>query len=295
MKNLFNFVLLFTLIASSQAYIFIDNFDAEHLDDWQERCATGTWQIDSGYVTGSTSTTPAALVPVNEAFYLTDCAISTKVTGQHAFGVIARLDDNDSGVIAYLSPDANVARIRLVGNSQLGESLASIGASFPSGVVYNLEFICSGDQLQFNIESVSTSQSWSFSAIDPNPQAGKFGLLMGNESGASWDWIAVDQAPTETENPMQLSISTQAHLSASQNPFSGSLIFSYLATDAESSSLDIFDLSGRLVQTINVIPDGSQQSINWDGRNSSGSYITPGVYFAKLRGLDETTIRLIKI
>lgn len=295
MKNSLCFVLLFTLCTFSQAYLFVDYFDGENLDAWEERCAAASWQIASGQVFANTSSTPAALVPVNSSLSFTDCIISTAATGQHAFGIVARLDYNNSGVIAYLSPDANVARIRLVINGQLGSSLTSISAPFSSTAFYNLEFLCSGDQLVFNIESSTADEFWTLSATDPTPHAGKFGLLMGNESAACWSWITVAEAPTEIEDPMQQSISLSTDLSVSANPFSSSLTFFYQIDNANNSSLDIFNVSGRLVQTINIISDGNQQSVNWDGKDFSGSHITPGVYFATLRGLDETTIRLVKI
>ncbi len=184
------FALLF-LSNYAVADIFYDNFDDNDISDWEPRCAYGNWGASSGMVYGSTASSPSVLVP-EDGLHFFDCTIQTEVSGQHAFGIVCRLTTEDSGIIAYVSPDSDVARIRLIENGQLGATLASISVAFSSGVFYTLSFTCDNDQLSFHISVPSTDQSWEFSAIDPNPQPGACGLLMGNEPNAYWDWIEVE-------------------------------------------------------------------------------------------------------
>jgi len=181
------FFLLF-LPVFSFAVTFTDDFNDGDISDWETRCASGTWSSSGGTVNGSTGSTPAVLAPLSPLSY-TDCTVAVSATGVHAFGMIARLTEGDSGIIAYVSPDNNVARIRQVVNGQMGSTLNSLSASFPSGVYYDLTFTCAGNLLTFLIEVPSTGDSWQFSASDPNPQAGTIGLLMGQEPSAHWDWI----------------------------------------------------------------------------------------------------------
>lgn len=185
--------LMATLLLSNSATAssFYDDFEDNDISDWVARCVYGNWSASGGMVFGSTASSPAVLVP-EEALHFLDCSIQTEVTGQHAFGIVCRLTTHDSGVIAYVSPDSDVARIRLIENGQLGATLNSISAAFPSGVAYSLSFSCNNDQLSFHIYVPSIDQSWELSAIDPNPQPGTCGLLMGNEPNAYWDWIEVN-------------------------------------------------------------------------------------------------------
>ncbi|RKZ00887.1 hypothetical protein DRQ21_11680 [Candidatus Fermentibacteria bacterium] len=183
--------LLLVLSSNIFAISFNDDFNDNDISDWESRCASGNWSVSNGVVHGNTNSSPAALAPV-DGIYFYNSTVTVEASGVHAFGIISRLTDEDSGIIAYISPDANVAKIRLVQNGQLGVTLASLPASFPSGVTYSLSLECNQESLTFNITSVSTNQTWSLSATDPNPLPGVSGLLMGDESNAWWDWIEVD-------------------------------------------------------------------------------------------------------
>jgi len=188
-------ITILLLSDSAAASSFYDNFNDNDISDWVSRCVYGNWSASGGMVHGSTTSSPAVLVPEDGSHFL-NCAIQTEATGQHAFGVVCRLTTEDSGIIAYISPDADIARIRLVQNGQLGATLNSLSAAFPSGVIYSLSFTCDNDELSFHISVPSTDQSWEFAAIDPDPQPGAFGLLMGNEPNAFWDWIEVNNYET---------------------------------------------------------------------------------------------------
>ncbi len=169
---------------------FYDDFNDGSLEGWLPRCASATWWASDGMAYGSTSYTPAALVPPGATSY-EDCVLATSAIGTHAFGMVARLSDQDTGVCAYVSPNADLARIRYITAGGLGATLSSISAPFPSGVPYELTFTCSGQNLSFQIFIPSTSQSWSFGAVDVLTTEGEVGLLMGDESLAGWDYLEV--------------------------------------------------------------------------------------------------------
>jgi hypothetical protein len=102
----------------------------------------------------------------------------------------ARYDDNDAGIVAYVSPNHNVARIRRVGSGVPGTIYNSLYGDFPSGVWYHLTLTCSGPDITFQIQT--SDEYWELTAIDPDPQVGTVGLHMAEEPGASWDWFSAD-------------------------------------------------------------------------------------------------------
>lgn len=186
-------VILIALFAPlvANAITFSDDFEDNDISDWESRIGNASWSASNGMANGSITGSPGVLAPLS-SIELADCVITTSCTGVHAFGVMARLTEDNSGVIAYVSPDHDVARIRLVYQGELSETLSSVSLDFPSGVFYDLTFSCQDEDLFFQIDVPSTGDSWSFSAVDPNPQAGSFGLLMGSEPSAHWDWIEVE-------------------------------------------------------------------------------------------------------
>ena len=170
--------------------LFYDNFNDNDISDWTPICGSAIWWAEEGCARGyTTSPYPCVLIPENGNEGL-NYVVSTKTKGIHATGIVSRIEGT-TGIEAYVSPDHDVARIRLLANGQHSTILSSINAPFPSGVWYNLTFTCEGEDLFFEIEVPSTSQYWSLNAIDPSPQIGTVSLLMGDEPDAYWDWISV--------------------------------------------------------------------------------------------------------
>jgi flagellar hook assembly protein FlgD len=68
-----------------------------------------------------------------------------------------------------------------------------------------------------------------------------------------------------------------------------------LAKDA-AAHVDIFDLQGRLVNTIfdGHAKTGSNEAI-WDGRDGAGANVANGVYFYRFRALDQDQTRKLVI
>jgi hypothetical protein len=70
---------------------------------------------------------------------------------------------------------------------------------------------------------------------------------------------------------------------ASPNPFRRSTDVHFTLDGRRHVSLEIFDLSGRLVRTLQYaeLPEG-RHLITWDGRNSAGENVASGIYFARM-------------
>lgn len=193
--------ILFQISPDNTYIVFYDDFSNINLNDWDQRFFSGTWSAASGLIYGSTSYSPSSLIPPGDIQY-ENCSITVRGTAVHAWGVVSRLDSDDTGIIGYVSPDHDVARIRRVSNGELSTIYNSLNAPFPSGVWYELTLTCEGESLLLQIEVPSTGDSWELSATDPFPQTGQFGLLMGNEPNASWDWISVSSAAGPVDSTM---------------------------------------------------------------------------------------------
>ena len=69
------------------------------------------------------------------------------------------------------------------------------------------------------------------------------------------------------------------------NPFNPTTVIAFELPDAATVSLDIYDVSGRRVQTLvgsRSYPAGTHQAL-WDGRNTVGQSVASGVYLYRLR------------
>jgi len=86
-------------------------------------------------------------------------------------------------------------------------------------------------------------------------------------------------------------------LGISPNPFSDQASLSFSLPGAGSASLDIYDISGRLVarlQSGDLAPGTA--CLLWDGRSQSGESVSPGVYFLRLEALGQSAVtRMVRI
>ncbi len=174
---------------------FFDDFENDHIGNWIQRGNYADWLVSNGRVHGSTSVSVCELVPaiLDECL---DVELQTYATGVHDFGMCARYTENDAGLVAYVSPDHNVARIRRVANGVPGTIYNSLYADFPSGVWYHLTLTCSGQHITFQIQT--SDEYWELTATDPDPEIGTAGLHMAEEPSASWEWFSAD-CPGSTE------------------------------------------------------------------------------------------------
>jgi subtilisin family serine protease len=71
------------------------------------------------------------------------------------------------------------------------------------------------------------------------------------------------------------------------NPFNSSTIIRFSGTAMENQTVDVYDIAGRLV---NSIPFEGKSSVTWDGTDRSGNEVSAGIYFAKVLG-NTTAVR----
>jgi len=187
MKPLIALALLLTATGIS-AEIFYDDFEDGYIDDWEERCWPATWFAADGMAQCMDAVHCCALIAPGD-IWVQNCQLEASGTATHVLGVMARLDGGDNGVFGFVSPDYDVARIRMVESGSAGTILCSIYDDFPSGVFYELTFTCDEEDLHLLIEVPSTGDSWELNATDPSPHSGEFGLQAGDEPHAYWDWF----------------------------------------------------------------------------------------------------------
>jgi hypothetical protein len=262
-------VMIILLSASiSFAVSVFDDF-AGGIGGWTARCGSAAWSSSEGLVTCQTGNTCSALV-FPGAVSTQDGSISVYGSGYHTFGVVARLDNLNTGVYAYVSVDHNVARIRKVANGAISTIYSSLNYDFPSGD-YMLVFTCEGPDMSLSIEHVQSSQTWLLEASSGTAvQTGEWGLAAG-ETTAWWDWVELQYEITATEGETSGPI-PQPAIHPQLNPFTGSVMIT-VEGGSPGSTLEVFDLSGRAVQNIDV---------------SSGAAMftpdLPGIYLARLSG-----------
>lgn len=74
------------------------------------------------------------------------------------------------------------------------------------------------------------------------------------------------------------------HLSVYPNPFNQTSTISYEVAQACLVSVDIFDLSGRIVYPIlNSEEPAGQHSVEWSGTNQAGEDVSPGLYLCRIQ------------
>jgi hypothetical protein len=75
-------------------------------------------------------------------------------------------------------------------------------------------------------------------------------------------------------------------LKAYPNPFNARVRLILNSNVTEDSKIEIYDITGRKIKTLET---SGNNSIIWDGRNSSGTDVSSGVYFARITGGEYNT------
>jgi FlgD Ig-like domain len=145
----------------------------------------------------------------------------------------------------------------------------------PSGILWytTTDPILPGDSLggfSFDAEdSYTTDPEGLIWYIETEGQIGTYGFVIGPVPGGS------SSAPDPLSTPIEF-------LAASPNPFRDHTEIAFQLAVAELVRIDVYDISGRLVQTLanNVFSPGAHRVI-WDGSTREGTQASPGVYFAR--------------
>lgn len=78
-----------------------------------------------------------------------------------------------------------------------------------------------------------------------------------------------------------------------RNPFRGDAEFRWAAPPPEGATLEIFDVSGRLVRSVRLA--GRPDHYRWSGQTDGGVAAAPGIYFARVSGTSLGPIRLVRL
>jgi hypothetical protein len=133
-------------------------------------------------------------------------------------------------------------------------------------------------------------------AIMGGESAGGFAVVLDSadpayESGGLWTsymrgevpfWGTI-QASGVTSVPVS-SIFSKSDLKVSPNPASGSISIQFAMPVSGVATVDVFDVSGRMVKrVIEERRAPGPSSAAWDGSDSSGRKVASGVYFLRLK------------
>ncbi|MCK5117488.1 MAG: PQQ-binding-like beta-propeller repeat protein [Candidatus Aegiribacteria sp.] len=97
---------------------------------------------------------------------------------------------------------------------------------------------------------------------------------------------------TVTQTGINLEPSTRLALCASPNPFHSEASISFELSEPGWTSVTVYDLSGRIVRTLENSELGTgQHTIVWDGRTENGEVVSAGLYICRIQsgGVSETT------
>jgi hypothetical protein len=97
---------------------------------------------------------------------------------------------------------------------------------------------------------------------------------------------------TVTQTGINLEPSSRLALCVSPNPFYSMASISFELSEPGWTSVTVYDLSGRIVRTLENSELGTgQHSIFWDGRRENGEPISAGLYLCRIQssGISETT------
>jgi hypothetical protein len=90
-------------------------------------------------------------------------------------------------------------------------------------------------------------------------------------------------------------VGTKGSLTVIPNPFSTStkIYPAGMGYRAKDIKLEVYDISGRKVREISLLPFNFSLGITWDGRDDYGKHASPGIYFVRLRSGDYTASKKV--
>jgi len=74
------------------------------------------------------------------------------------------------------------------------------------------------------------------------------------------------------------------------NPFNQSTLIEFSLPPGRDALIDIFDISGRMVQNLHIDSDNKAGQVIWDGKNANGEDVVSGVYFIRLTDGEESRV-----
>lgn len=129
----------------------------------------------------------------------------------------------------------------------------------------------SGEQLQFKLFDAATGAVQSLEetmSFSPNLHQGSIEQPLP---------FTLESATGTTE------VSSVESFEIRPNPFQGETVFRIVLSDAQDINLSITDVSGKEVSNVQALAQVGLNTIKWDGLSSSGSPLSSGVYFVRLK------------
>ncbi len=68
------------------------------------------------------------------------------------------------------------------------------------------------------------------------------------------------------------------------NPFTTQMVIEIVQPEGEELNIDIYDIQGRKVRTIDYGMSTGHDQVRWNGRNQSGDEVKPGIYYIRVNG-----------
>jgi hypothetical protein len=125
-----------------------------------------------------------------------------------------------------------------------------------------------------------------------------FGGALANYSGTIENADLAAPATIEGLRELMLGLAGKSaatlELSAFPNPGRGAMEIHRAAT-SPAAAVDLFDLSGRRIVTLEPRAEGGRWAWRWDGRDASGRGISRGVLYARERGTRGPALRLVRL
>lgn len=154
-----------------------------------------------------------------------------------------------------------------LGHVQVDEAILGNTSESGSGTLFILKFYTKNigeDKLRFINFDLRDPRNNSITATADSATI-HIGVLSVNSNNRDW----IDQ---------------NTNFSIYPNPFNSTTVISYSISEKTSLTLNIFDINGKLV---NTIFQGDQNTgeyfINWDGKNHNGYTLASGIYFVNIK------------
>jgi flagellar hook assembly protein FlgD len=73
-------------------------------------------------------------------------------------------------------------------------------------------------------------------------------------------------------------------MKSSPNPFTDETRIEYFTGEAGSLTVDIYDLQGKKIKSLNSASDGhGKHSVTWDGKDAAGAPVPAGIYVCAVK------------
>ena len=101
--------------------------------------------------------------------------------------------------------------------------------------------------------------------------------------------VGVDQSPVQLL-PQTVEIET-----AFPNPFNPSATITYSLQEAGSVAIQVFDLQGKLITSIQAFESAGKHNFKWNAQNNFGQIVASGTYLIKVTSGNSSAIRMITL